>query len=611
LSVDPTTLERLALTIEEYERIVKLSGKEPTALALSIFGALWSEHCAYKHSKPLLRQYFDLFTTAGVRAQIHENAGAVRIDDDNWVVMKMESHNHPSAVEPYQGSATGIGGIVRDILTLGARPIALLNSLRFGGLHDRQDRRLFAGVVAGISDYGNCLGIPDVGGEIIFDQAYAGTPLVNVMCVGLFKQSQSKLNWITRYPQTENLLKPFSSRPLPPLKQRPTGGVLILFGAATGRDGIQGATFASATLTDTTVERRSAVQIGDAFKEKLLIEACLDLSRLECVEGLQDLGAAGLAGAAIEYASRRGVGVDIDISAVPRREVGMAPDEVMVSESQERMLVAVTEGCEADVEKVLEKWELDYSCVGRLIPRRNKKAYEAIIRDGVNGKVLERIKLPAINDPLMQRLSGEPSDEIQELRDFDLSQTSLPAESLNNVLLTVIASPNIASKESVHRQYDTQVQTNTVLGPGGDAAVLRLRGTGKGLALTTDGNGRYCYLDPYRGGQIAVAEACRNLVCAGAKPIAITDCLNFGNRRQRIGRPKMIRVRYPLVNQPFHDGPGQVFQYQRHQRADGHHFDRGFGDPRQVEKRPGILIPALGQQRIPGSISLAVELGRS
>ena len=492
-------LAELALTTKEYRRIVDLLDREPNDLELGIFSALWSEHCGYKHSKPLLR----LLPSAGPRVLLElgqENAGAVDIGDGLAVVFKIESHNHPSAVEPFQGAATGVGGIVRDILAMGARPIALLNSLRFGPLDDPSNRHLFEGVVGGISWYGNCIGVPDVGGEIAFSKTYSGNPLVNALCVGLVEKD--KLVSATVGSQ-DNLL--------------------ILTGSATGRDGIHGASTLASRTFESDEEMRPTVQVGNPFLEKVLIEACLEAAASGALVGLQDLGAAGLSGSTIEAADRGDRGLRLDVARVHRREDAMTPYEVMLSESQERMLLIVHPADTKKITDILEKWDLPWIELGQ-------------VEDGDRARIFDGelpvadLPVKALTQPMLYRLEGTPSPESEEASSYPMGRLPLPDSSPNETLLKLLKSPNIASKEAVYRQYDSQVQTNTVLTPGGaDAALLRIKGTSKGLALATDGNGRYCWLDPFTGGAIAVAEASRNVSCVGAEPIALTDCLNFGN----------------------------------------------------------------------------------
>ena len=498
MTVSKQALDELALTEAEYEAIVERLGREPNHLELGLFGSLWSEHCGYKHSKPLLRLLPSdsprLLVTPG-----SENAGVVDIGEGLAIVMKIESHNHPSAIEPYQGAATGVGGIVRDIFAMGARPIALMNSLRFGSLDDARNRYLLGGVVAGISGYGNCIGIPNVGGEVCFSDSYAGNPLVNAMCVGILR--------------ADELVRATTEGP---------DNILMLVGSDTGRDGIHGASGLASRTFEEERELRPTVQVGNPFMEKSLIEACLEIAKTDHIIGIQDLGAAGLTSASVEAASNGGSGLEIDVSLVPRRETEMTPYEVMLSESQERMLVIVKPGHEDALKAVFDKWDLQSTVIGRSTDDGLARILDA-------GESQGAPPVSTLTDAPQYRLQGVKAQWLTELQEHDLSALPLPSESPAEVLLRLLASPNIASKEWVYRQYDHQVQTNTVAPPGADAAVLRVKGTSKGIALATDGNGRFCYLDPFIGGMIAVAEACRNVSCAGAEPIALTDCLNFGN----------------------------------------------------------------------------------
>ncbi len=491
-------LDEIALSEAEYGLIVDRLDREPNPVELGMFGALWSEHCGYKHSRPLLR----LFPSGGPRVLFppgQENAGAVDIGDGLAVVFKIESHNHPSAVEPFQGAATGVGGIVRDVMAMGARPIALLNSLRFGPLEDPHNRHLFNGVVEGISWYGNCIGVPDVGGEVVFSPCYSRNPLVNALCVGLIEKDRMVRSSVGE-----------------------EGNLLLLVGAETGRDGIHGASgLASRTFEDER-EMRPTVQVGNPFLEKMLIEACLEAAATGCLEGMQDLGAAGLTSATVEAASKSGAGIELDVSRVHRRDSGLGPYEVLLSESQERMILVVAPQRKATVEAIFRRWDIPCIEIGRVVDSEAANVFEG-------PEPVAQLPVNVLTDPPSYRLKGVRSRDQVERQRYPLGSLPLPSESPGDVLLGLLGSPNIASKESVYRQYDHQVQTNTSVAPGSDAAVLRIKGTGRGIALCTDGNGRYCYLDPYRGGAIAVAEACRNLSCVGAEPIALTDCLNFGN----------------------------------------------------------------------------------
>jgi phosphoribosylformylglycinamidine synthase II len=498
MAVTKATLDEIALSQAEYELILERLDREPNSVELGMFGALWSEHCGYKHSKPLLR----LFSQESSRVLSQtgaENAGAVDIGGGLAVVFKVESHNHPSAVEPLQGAATGVGGIVRDILAMGARPIALLNSLRFGPLEDPQNRHLFHGVVGGISWYGNCIGVPDVAGEICFDQSYSQNPLVNAMCVGLIRSDR-----------------------IATAAASAVDNVVLLVGAGTGRDGIHGASGLASRTFEDEVELRPTVQVGNPFLEKVLIEACLEALDTGLVHAIQDLGAAGLTSAAVESAYRGGRGIRLDISQVHQREQGMNPYEVMLSESQERMLLVVAPENVAAVSAVFDKWDVTCREIGHIIADQ-----VAQVADGP--ELVADLPIGPLSEAPQYRLEGKPSEEDIERSQLELDALPLPTGGPQETLLRLLASPNIANKASVYRQYDHQVQTNTVIGPGSDAAVLRVKGTKKAIALTIDGNGRLCQLDPFQGGQIVVAEVCRNLSCSGALPLAVTDCLNFGN----------------------------------------------------------------------------------
>jgi phosphoribosylformylglycinamidine synthase len=529
MTVDQRTLDQIALSWDEYRLACERLDREPNEVELGMIGALWSEHCGYKNSKPLLR----LFPTTGPRVLTEagkENAGVVDIGDGLCVAMKIESHNHPSAIEPYQGAATGVGGIVRDIFAMGARPIAIFDSLRFGPLSDRNNRRLFEGVVAGIGGYGNCLGVPTVGGEVAFDESYAGNPLVNAMCVGVAR--------------IDRLQRSLAEGP---------GNVLLLVGADTGRDGIHGATFASVELDERSEERRPAVQVGNPFLEKLLMEACCELAEEhpEWIVGMQDLGAAGLTSSSVECAAKAGTGIDIDVSRAPRREAAMTPYDLMLSESQERMLIIAKRAHADDVRRLFERWELHCVPIGLVTDDGMATVRDSSASLTAGGdEVVVRLPVALLSEPPEYVREGVKPRWLEELQSFDLAalpdlarssklgargSSQRPTSSIEHrtsstdALLRLLATPEIASKRSVWRQYDHQVLTNTVVGPGSDAAVLRIKGTRKAIALSTDGDGRACYLDPFSGGALAVAEAARNVVCAGAEPVALTDCLNFGN----------------------------------------------------------------------------------
>ncbi|NQS88362.1 phosphoribosylformylglycinamidine synthase subunit PurL [Patescibacteria group bacterium] len=495
--ITPNLVKEHGLTDEEYERIKQILGREPNFTELGIFSVMWSEHCSYKSSKPVLK----LFPTENKYILVkagEENAGVVDIGDGLAVVFKMESHNHPSAIEPYQGAATGVGGIIRDIFTMGARPIALMDSLRFGPLDNPKSRYLLRGVVEGIAGYGNCIGIPTVGGELFFDPTYEGNPLINVMCLGIVQKDK-----ITK------------------AKAKGVGNPVFYVGSSTGKDGLGGASFASRELNEESYEDRPAVQIGDPFMEKLLLEASLELIDSGVVVGMQDMGAAGLTSSTAETASKGNLGVEIDISLVPRREEGMIPYEVMLSESQERMLVIVKKGREREAKKIFEKWDLHGVKIGKVT---SDKMFRVLNK----GKVVAEIpaKSLAQDAPVYIREVKKP-DYLKKVQSLDISCFS-QLKDYNRILQKLLDSPNIASKAWVYEQYDHMVRTNTVVSPGSDSAILRIKDTKKALAISCDGNGRYCYLDSYEGGKIAVAEAGRNLVCSGAKPLAITNCLNFG-----------------------------------------------------------------------------------
>ena len=487
------------LSDSEYERICRIMGRIPTFTELGVFSAMWSEHCGYKNSKRLLQ----LLPTEApwVIQGPGENAGVIDIGDGYALAFKIESHNHPSAVEPYQGAATGVGGILRDVFTMGARPIAILDSLRFGDLDSARVRYLFGGVVSGVGDYGNCIGVPNIGGEVAFDRGYEGNPIVNAMCLGLMKK--------------EDLITASASG---------VGNTLMAVGARTGRDGIHGATFASEELSEESEEAsRPQVQVGDPFTEKLLLEASLELISSGSITGIQDMGAAGITSSASEMAGRAGNGVEIDVARVPVREPDMTPYEILLSESQERMLVVATKGHEDEVHRILEKWELEAEEIGEVTADGRFRVLE-------DGKVVADMPALPLTDgcPTYER-EGIEANEVQELREMDLAEHLIPEGDLTKVFLLLLGSPNVASKRWIYHQYDTTVRTSTAVRPGGDSGVIRIRGTERAIAATTDCNGRFVYLDPRQGAMIAVAEAARNLVCSGAMPTAITNNLNFGN----------------------------------------------------------------------------------
>ncbi len=504
-SITKDLVAQHGLSDDEYKKILDILGREPNLTELGLFSVMWSEHCSYKSSRVHLKK----LPTTGPRVVQGpgENAGVVDIGDGLVAVFKMESHNHPSYIEPYQGAATGVGGILRDIFTMGARPVALLDSLRFGALDRPKNRHLFRGVVAGIAGYGNCMGVPTIGGETVFNEIYSQNPLVNVFCLGIAKK--------------DKIFKGQAAG---------VGNPVIYIGSKTGRDGIHGATMASDTFDESSESKRPTVQVGDPFTEKLLLEACLELMEQDLLVGIQDMGAAGLTSSSCEMAARAGNGIELDLTQVPRREPGMTAYEVMLSESQERMLLVAKAGKEEEVLKVCRKWDVDAAVVGRV----TGDGFVRVRDEGPNKTTVVVAEVPAKaladEGPRYQRPNAPPgfqellqSLNLDALPDLPLKQD--PTE----LLLGLLASPTIASKAWVFRQFDHMVRTNTVVRPGSDAAVIRIKGTTKALAMTADGNGRYCLLNPYIGASIAVAEAARNLVCSGAEPIGLTDCLNFGN----------------------------------------------------------------------------------
>ena len=490
-------IDQHGLSEEEYQQILKHLGREPNLTELGIFSVMWSEHCSYKSSRLHLKR----FPTEGPRVVQGpgENAGAVDIGEGLAAVFKMESHNHPSFIEPFQGAATGVGGILRDIFTMGARPIALLNSLRFGELDTPKNQHLLKGVVSGISFYGNCIGVPTVGGEITFNDIYSKNPLVNVFCLGIV--------------QKDRLLRGLAQG---------EGNSVLYIGAKTGRDGIHGATMASDSFDDASEKKRPNVQVGDPFLEKLLLEACLEFLEQDLLVGIQDMGAAGLTSSSCEMAARSGTGIELDVALVPRRESKMTPYEVLLSESQERMLLVATPGKQDAVLGICQKWGIDAAVIGKVTNDGLLR-----IKDGRETVAEIPAKALAEEGPRYDRPAAPPpyQDFLQSLNVDALPDVKNPGEAL----LALLGSPTIASKAWVFRQYDYMVGTNTVVCPGSDAAVVRLKGTNKALAMTTDGNSRYCLLNPHMGGSLAVAEAARNLVCSGAQPVGVTDCLNFGN----------------------------------------------------------------------------------
>jgi phosphoribosylformylglycinamidine synthase subunit PurL len=506
--VTPELVKQHGLTPEEFQRIKKILGREPNFTELGIFSVMWSEHCSYKNSKKELKR----FPTTGPNILVkagEENAGVVDIGDGWAIAFKIESHNHPSAIEPFQGAATGVGGIIRDIFTMGARPEFCLNSLRFGPItgpsNSKQqrsniaaNRRLFTGVISGIAHYGNCVGIPTIGGEIYFDESFEGNPLVNVFCLGVLRHEQLARG-----------------------TAQGVGNPVFYVGAETGRDGLAGAAFASRELTEQSREDRPAVQVGDPFKEKLLLEACLELLERDAVTGIQDMGAAGLTCSTCETASRGGSGIEIDLAKVPKRESGMMPYEILLSESQERMLIIAKQGKENVVREIFEKWDVPCAEIGRVTD-------DGLMRVRNNGSIAAEIPARALADeaPLYSREAEEPT-AVAGIGDPGYNQ--LRKIDTHEALRRLLRDPTIASKNWVYRQYDHTVRTGTIVKPGSDAAVFFVRYANKILAATTDCNSFHCALDPREGGKIAVAEAARNLTCSGARPLAVTDNLNFGN----------------------------------------------------------------------------------
>src|SRR5215470_9705160 len=486
------------LTVDEYTRILQTLGRTPTFEELGVFSVMWSEHCSYKSSRRFLRQ---LPTTGPEILQgPGENAGIVDVGDGLAVVFKIESHNHPSFIEPYHGAATGVGGIIRDVFTMGARPIASLNSLRFGSIDHPRTPYLIKGVVAGIGGYGNCVGVPTVGGEVYFDEGYNGNILVNAFTLGTVR--------------TDRIFRARAAGVANPV---------MYVGSRTGRDGIHGASLlASREFDAKSEELRPAVQVGDPFTEKLLIEACLELMQRDLIVAIQDMGAAGLTSSSVEMAGRGGMGIRLNLNAIPTREDNISPYELLLSESQERMLIVAKAGCEEEVRAIFSRWDLQAEVVGEVTD-------DGLFRTSWNGEEIARIPVSALTDdaPAYERPAQQPADFAQRQR-LDLSKIPLPTD-YGQVLQTLLTTPDLACKEWVYRQYDSFVCGNTVVQPGSDAAIIRLKGTTKGLGLTVDCNSRYCSLDPYRGGQIAVAEGARNLAVSGARPVALSDCLNFGN----------------------------------------------------------------------------------
>lgn len=487
---------QMGVTDEEFQMVEKILGRLPNYTEIGLFSVMWSEHCSYKNSKPVLRKF--PVTGERVLQGPGEGAGIVDIGDNQAVVFKIESHNHPSAIEPYQGAATGVGGILRDVFSMGARPIAMLNSLRFGELDSPRVKYLLKEVIAGIAGYGNSIGVPTVGGEIQFDRSYDGNPLVNAMCVGLINH--------------EDIQKG---------QAKGIGNTVMYVGAKTGRDGIHGATFASEELTEDGDEERPAVQAGDPFLEKILMEACLELVHSDALIGIQDMGAAGLTSSSAEMASKAGSGIEMNLDLVPQREAGMTAYEMMLSESQERMLIVIKKGREQEMIDLFAKYDLEAVVVGKVTD-------DKMLRLLHHGNIVAEVPVDALAEdaPVYNKPTAEPA----YYREFQAMKEEIPAvENYYETLLELLQQPTIASKEWAYRQYDYTAGTNTVVAPGSDAGVIRIRGTRKAIAMTTDCNARYLYLDPEIGGKIAVAEAARNVVCSGAEPLAITDGLNFGS----------------------------------------------------------------------------------
>ena len=498
--ISPEIISEHGLTSDEYEKIISILNREPSYVELGIFSVMWSEHCSYKSSikmiKTMPRSGGRLLVGAG-----EENAGLVDLGNGLATAFKIESHNHPSAVEPYEGAATGVGGIMRDIFTMGARPVASMNSLRFGNLDIPRNRFLLEHVVEGIADYGNCLGIPTIGGEVVVEDVYSGNPLVNAMSIGIVK--------------TENVASAIAEG---------VGNEVYIVGASTGRDGIHGATFASVELTEETESKRSNVQVGDPFMEKLLLEATLEVCKQDWLVGIQDMGAAGITCSTSEMSAKGESGIEIDLDKVPLREPGMNAYEIMLSESQERMLVVIKKGYKKKLESIFSKWDLDCTYVGDVTDTNNLVVThkgETVADIPVNELVLG-------GGAPQYDMAYRVPDYITNSEDIDISKLKVP-KNMNTVLCKLMSSPNLASKRYVYSQYDSTVRTNTVIGPGSDAGVIRVKNYDISLAVSTDCNGRYVYLNPRSGGKIAVAESARNVVCSGAKPLAITNCLNFGN----------------------------------------------------------------------------------
>jgi phosphoribosylformylglycinamidine synthase len=495
--ITPDLIALHQLTPEEYDKIVRLLGREPTYTELGIFSVMWSEHCSYKSSRLHLKK----LPTRSDRVLVGpgENAGIIDIGDGWAIAFKIESHNHPSFIEPFQGAATGVGGILRDIFTMGARPVAVLDALRFGPLDDHENgarnRRILEGVVSGIAHYGNCFGVPTVGGECVFEPSYNGNPLVNVFALGIFRHDEVLFGRATG-----------------------VGNPVIYVGAKTGRDGVHGATMASAEFSEESKQKRPTVQVGDPFMEKLLLEACLEAMKTGAIVGIQDMGAAGLTCSTCEMGSRAGTGIEIDLQYVPQRETGMTPYDIMLSESQERMLLVAEKGREGEVVRVFKKWGLDAVIIGEV-------KGDGLLRVKDHGQIVAEIPNRALADeaPLYDRPHTQPR-RVAPLQAPEFQSSDLKAD-----LLKILGSGDVCSKRGIWEQYDYMVRTNTLEGPGGDAAIIRIKETGTSVAMSLDGNGRYCALDPREGATLMVAESCRNLSTVGALPVAATNNLNFGN----------------------------------------------------------------------------------
>ena len=511
--ITPEVIQQHGITPDEYERIKEIMGREPNYTELGVFSVMWSEHCSYKSS----RIHLGRLPTTGERVIVPpgENAGVVDIGDDWCVAFKVESHNHPSFIEPFQGAATGVGGILRDVFTMGARPIAAMNSLRFGHLDDKKhgnrNKSILKGCVDGIAHYGNCFGVPTVGGEVVFDEAYNLNPLVNAFALGIVRKDQIFFG-----------------------KAEGVGNPVMYVGAKTGRDGIHGATMASAEFDDEALEKRPTVQVGDPFLEKLLLEACLEAMRSGAIEGIQDMGAAGLTSSSVEMADRAGNGLDLNLDDVPQRETGMTAYEMLLSESQERMLIVAKKGREKQLVEIFNKWDLDAVVIGKVTEGNRLKIYH-------HNELMADLPVDKLTEsaPKYERPMAEPSpkSKVQSPKSVSLTQNSkLKTQNSNDALRRLLAAPNICSKHWVYEQYDHMVRTNTAILPGADAAIVRVKETRRAISMCLDGNGRFSAVNPKEGAKLTVAEAARNNVCVGAKPIAVTNCLNFASPE----RPKIM-----------------------------------------------------------------------